>query len=213
MLFIEIFTDFKFKLDKEQVTNTLKNYSYILNIKKIMPIYNSLLPILYEYVKPLGVFNIEKNIDLHNMYKYEYIIPCIVSIGSDIDKKTNYYFSQKKIEEGLVLNTMATSYLFNVASQLFRCIYVKTSNANLGLSCRISPGDNYLPIKYQKYILYKLNKNNTFKININKNYVISPAHSMAYIYMADKKIPINKKDHNCSECHGRNTCSMRKDLV
>lgn len=213
MFFIEICANFKFKLNKKQVVNILKSYGDILDINEIIPLYNLLLPVLYEYTKPTGIFNIEKNIGLYNIYKYEYIIPCIITIGDAIDKKVDDYFSEKLFQKGLVLNAMASSYLLDISSQLFSQIYIKTSKMNLGLSCRISPGDNKFPLKYQQYILDKLNNNKVLKLNINKNYVISPPHSMTYIYMADKKVPINKKDHNCSECHRRDTCSMRKDLI
>lgn len=207
-----LYTDFNFKINKNQILHEISSYKDIFNIKKAQSLYNLLLPILYENIHPAGIFNIEKSTLFPIIEKYEYAIPCAITIGKSIDKKISYYFSLKKLEYGIILNSMANSYLFNISSQLFDKIYLKSLDLNIGLSKRLSPGDLEVPLGYGKIILEDLNISSTLNIEINENYMLNPIYSMVYIYGADKKITLNKRDHNCNECKIKGHCTMEKGL-
>lgn len=205
--------NFKFKLNRNQIIKTLQNYDEVLNYSEITSLYDSLLPVLYETAQPIAIFDICNNELLMDMDKYEYIIPCIITSGTILDKKIEKYFSDNKTKEGLVLDAMSTYYLFEISSQLFNHIYESVSRLKLGLSCRISPGDDKLPLRYQKNILDRLNSNNILDLDITENYMLTSMHSMTYIYGADKNIKLNKIDHNCANCGNKDFCIMRKDLI
>lgn len=210
---IKIVKNFKFKLNRNQIIKSLRSYGEILDENELTLFYNSMLPILYQLVQPVAIFDICANeISIYND-KYQYIVPCIITAGTDVDKKIGNYFSDNRPKEGLVLDAMCTSYLFEISSQLFNHIYENTTKMNLGLSCRISPGDDKLPLKYQKNILDRLNIDNILDLNITENYMLTSMHSMTYIYGADKNIKLNKFDHNCVNCKNKEFCTMRKDLI
>ncbi|WP_446898799.1 5-methyltetrahydrofolate--homocysteine methyltransferase [Clostridium sp. LBM24168] len=210
---MKVVTDFIFKLNKSQTINSLLAYDQLVDKNELPGLYDSLLPTLYDVVHPYGIFNIEKITVFPAADKYEYIIPCIITIGETIDEKINKYFYLKKLSEGIMLNSMANSYLFEISYQLFEKIYMETSRLHIGLSSRLTPGVHKLPMEYQKFILESLNNSKNPNIAITENYMLKPLHSMAYLYGADKKIPLNKNDHDCSKCPSRKSCIMRKDLI
>lgn len=206
-------TDFIFKLDKLQVINSLSTYDQLVDKSELSRLYNSLLPVLYDTVHPSGIFNVEKSAFFPAMGRYEYAVPCIITLGKSIGRKIDEYFSLRKLPQGIMLNAMSNSYLFDISSQLFEKIYIEASKLNLGLSPRLSPGSCELPMEYQKSILEILNNSRILDMTITENYMLNPIHSMTYIYGADKKISSNKIDHNCSKCQNRKSCIMRKDSI
>ncbi|AZV55844.1 5-methyltetrahydrofolate--homocysteine methyltransferase [Clostridium sp. AWRP] len=210
---MDVILDFDFKLNKDQVMQTLKSYGSIIKNEEMEGLYEKLLPILYENIEPTGIFEIEKKEDNFNfeaVKNYEYIVYCIITMGDNCTSKVNEFFSYGNMKEGMMLDAMASSYLFELSSQLFSHIYTKVKELHLGLSCRISPGDGEIPLKCQKYILDKLDAENFLNLTVNEDYMLSSMRSMAYIYGADKNIKLSKKDHDCSRCPNRNLCNMRK---
>lgn len=210
---MDVILDFEFKLDKVIVMNTLKSYCEFIADEEINSMYDDLLPVLYESTEPAAVFNIEEkdeDFSFDVIHDCKYIAYCIVTIGDTVTEKVNGFFSYGRMKEGMVLDAMATSYLFELSSQLFKKIYEKANTLGLGLSCRIAPGDGEIPLWYQKNILDKLDAENFLGITMVDDCMLSSVRSMAYIYGADKKRESNKKDHDCSKCNNRDYCSMRK---
>lgn len=210
---MEVVLDFDFKLDKQQVIDTLKSYCETITDEEISSLYEKLLPNLYECVQPSAIFTIsEKSKDFvfEAIEDYKYIFYCLVTIGDKISEKVNEFFSYAKMQEGMVLDAMATSYLFEISSQLFNHIHSKAKKLGLGLSYRIAPGDGEIPLWYQKNILDELDSKNFLDIYVNEDFMLTSLRSMAYIYGADKNKPLSNVDHDCSRCKNKEQCSMRK---
>lgn len=210
---MEIVLDFDFKLDKNIVINTLKSYCEFITDEEISSMYESLLPILYESVQPVGVFTIdEKDEDFtFDVIKdCNHLVYCVITMGDKCTEEVNKLFSYGRMKDAMVLDAMATSYLFQISSQLFNHIYKKTNELGMGLSCRIAPGDGEIPLWYQKNILDKLDAPNFLGIYMVDDCMLSSLRSMAYVYGADKEREFSKKDHDCSKCNNKDYCSMRK---
>lgn len=210
---MEVILDFDFRLDKNIVINTLKSYCEFITDEQIDSMYDTLLPILYESVQPVAVFTIdekEENFQFDVIQDCKYIVYCIITIGDKSTEKVNELFSYGRMKEAMILDSMATSYLFEISSQLFNYIYSKANEFGMGLSCRIAPGDGELPLWYQKNILDKLDGENFLGIHMVDDCMLSSLRSMAYIYGADKKREFSKKDHDCSKCNNKDYCSMKK---
>lgn len=210
---MEVVLDFNFKLNKNLVSSTLKSYFETITDEEIINMYEKLLPMLYESVEPVGIFKIDKkdkDFTFDVIKDCKYIVYCLITIGDKCTEKINEQFSYGKMKEGMVLDAMAASYLFEISSQLFNHIHDAAAELGMGLSCRIAPGDGEIPLWYQKNILDNLDADNFLGIHIIDDCMLSSLRSMAYIYGADKEIKLNKKDHNCSSCSNKNYCSMRK---
>lgn len=210
---MNIYIDFQFKIKKDEVISKLSYYNKFLKPNECNLIFNSLLPVLYEYANPYGVFKSEKNSKISVTDKYDYTIFCAVTLGNSISKKIDELFDKKDIKSALVLDSMAVFYLFEVASQLFEKIYKKASKLNLGLTPRISPGNKNFPLKYQKYIIDILKNEGPLDIKAEKSFMLNPIYSMAYLYGADSKLTLNKLDHSCDNCKNKNSCNIKKGLI
>ncbi|WP_411679899.1 5-methyltetrahydrofolate--homocysteine methyltransferase [Clostridium thailandense] len=211
---MEVILEFDFKLDKQQVINTLKSYCEIIADDEIGTLYDKLLPVLYERVQPAGMFSIGEKADdfTFNVIKdYRQLVYCIVTMGDKITEKVNEFFSYAKMKEGMVLDAMAASYLFEISSQLFEHIYAKAAEINIGLSRRIAPGDGEIPLWYQKNILDILDSKDFLGVYVNEDFMLTSLRSMAYVYGADKDKPLSKVDHDCSRCPNKDKCSMRNE--
>ncbi|WP_406540960.1 hypothetical protein ACI7YW_04385 [Clostridium ljungdahlii] len=57
---MDVILDFDFKLNKDQVIQTLKSYGSIIKNEEMEGLYEKLLPILYENIEPTGIFEIQK---------------------------------------------------------------------------------------------------------------------------------------------------------
>lgn len=212
---MNVILDFDFKLDKNQVISTLKSYCENITDDEISNLYDTLLPVLYNCVQPSAIFTIEEKEEdfTFNILKdYTHIVYCIVTMGDKSTEKVNQLFSYANMKEGMVLDAMATSYLFEMSSQLFNHIYEESKDAGLGLSCRIAPGDGEIPLFFQKNILDKLDAETFLGIHMVDDCMLSSLRSMAYIYGADKNKPLSKKDHDCNKCLNKEQCSMRKNI-
>lgn len=210
---MEIVLDFNFKLDKKIVINTLKSYCEGITNEEISSIYETLLPVLYEHVQPAGIFSIDikdKSFIFDVINDFDHIVYCVVTIGDKITEKVNEFFSYANMKEGMVLDAMATSYLFEISTQLFHHIYEKVKLLGLGLSHRIAPGDGEIPLRYQKNILDALDSKNFLGIYVNEDFMLTSLRSLAYIYGADEHKPLSDVDHDCSRCSNKGFCSMKK---
>jgi hypothetical protein len=210
---VEIVLDFNFKLNKNIVINTLKSYCEFITDEEISSMYEKLLPILYDSVQPAGVFTItekDKDFTFDVIEDCNYIAYCVITMGDKCTEEVNKLFNVGNMKEAMVLDAMATSYLFEISSQLFNHVFNKCNELGMGLSCRIAPGDGEIPLWYQKNILDKLDAGNFLGIYMVDDCMLSSLRSMAYIYGADKKREFNKKDHDCSKCNNRDYCSMKK---
>ncbi|MDW8799763.1 5-methyltetrahydrofolate--homocysteine methyltransferase [Clostridium sp. A1-XYC3] len=210
---MDVILDFQFKLDKGIVINTLKSYCEFITDEEIDSMYNNLLPVLYDSVQPAAIFTIEQkgeDFKFDVIQDCKHIVYCVITMGDKVTEQVNQLFSYGRMKDGMVLDAMATSYLFELSYQLFKEIYEKCNKLGLGLSCRIAPGDGEIPLWYQKNILGKLDAENFLGITMVDDCMLSSVRSMAYIYGADEKRESNKKDHDCSKCNNRDYCSMKK---
>ncbi len=208
---MHIVSDFKFQLNKSKIINAVKSYCQTPPYEELSKIYDDLLPVLRESSKPIGVFKIdEQNGELNStlLNKCSYIVYSLITIGDGSIKKTDSFFEEGKFYEGVLLDAMGSSYLFDISSQFFNNIYETAKGMNLGLTCKIAPGDGEIDLEYQKEIVDKFNISDVHGIHVIDKCMLYPSKSMSYIYGADKSIAFNHKDHSCENCY--NTfCTMR----
>lgn len=209
---MNIISDFKFQLNKDRIISSVQSYCQTPPYEELANIYDDLIPLLREHSKPVGLFKIEEKpdqlkLDLLNDYKY--VVYCAVTIGQNSTEKVEILFKEGKFFEAILFDAMASFYLFDISSQLFRKICEKSHNVNLGLTSKIAPGDGELELEYQKEIVSKLADEELHDISVINNCMLYPSKSMSYIYGADEKIAFNQyKDHCCETCY--NTfCKMR----
>ena len=123
-----------------------------------------------------------------------------MTIGKEISVEINNNFEKGDYLEGLILDTISDQILFNVSSQLYEKVIESMKEKGLGLTFRISPGDENIPMEKQKDILIKLEGREKLDLDITEGYMLNPVKSLAFFYGADKNLSLEKKDHDCSRC-------------
>lgn len=209
---MNIVSDFNFKLNKDRIITSVQSYCQSPPYEELSKIYDELLPSLRECSKPLGLFKIEKkptHLKLDLLTNCKHVVYCAVTIGQDSNDRVDDLFSKGKFFEAVLFDAMASFYLFDVSSQLFRKICEKSHIINLGLTNKIAPGDGELDLEYQNEIIYNLADEDIHDISIINGCMLYPSKSMSYIYGADESIAFNQyKDHCCETC-SNTFCKMR----
>jgi len=199
------------RLNKARVLHAVKSYYPSPSNDELSIIYDSLLNILFENTSPVGVYKIVRkpfSMNYNLLNGYDYLVYCLVTIGEETEDIIDNFFNKNQFTQAIVLDAMASSFLFEISSQLFTSIYDYAKALGMGLSCKIAPGDGEIQLEYQSVIVNILSDSNKHPIHLVDNYMLFPSKSMSYIYGADKNVEPNSIDHNCSNCYN-SYCSMR----
>jgi hypothetical protein len=208
---MEIVRDFDVVIDKDNVLKAVASYYNVLDNIHLDIIFTELEQLALKAVKPLGVFKIEampRCIPCSLLKNCEYIVYCIFTIGNEISELNDKLFLNNEFDKAIIFDSISTSILFNLSKQLYDKIFEYAARRNMGLTCRIAPGDGEIDIAYQRDIVRQFQSNNDFSFEVVNEYLVKPYKSLTYIFGADETIKINKADHNCDNCYNNN-CFMR----
>lgn len=120
------FYDFKYSLDKNNIINIVDSYYKIKDMNTAFEIFNKLEDILKDNIEPVGLYKIDKKpkeYDFEFLKKCKNIIFCIITLGDKITNKVQELFSSGKFLEGLILDAMSSSLLFEYNSQMYNYLY------------------------------------------------------------------------------------------
>lgn len=209
---MNVISNFKFELNKDKIIRSVQSYCQSPPYEMLSKLYDNMLPSIREYSKPLGVFKIERRpteLKLDLLKNCKFVVYCAVTIGQNSVDKVESLFAEGKFYEAILLDSMASSFLFNISNQLFTAICEKFNYMNLGLTNKIVPGDGDIELEFQSEIISRLKNDKIHNISIMNNRMLYPAKSMSYIYGADEKIAVNQyNDHNCENCYNV-FCNLR----
>jgi hypothetical protein len=208
---MEIVRDFNIIVDKEKVLKAVSSYYDVSGNNLLDNIFSDLEQLALKVIKPLGAFKIEempKDTPSSLVEKCKYIVYCIFTIGDEVSELNDKLFLNNEFDRAIILDAISTSILFNLSKQLYNRIFEYTSKRNLGLTCRIAPGDGEIDIDYQRQIVLQFQDFEDFNFEIVNDYLVKPYKSLTYIFGADRAIKINKHDHRCDDCYNHN-CFMR----
>ncbi len=208
-----IIEDFDIRVDKYRVFD-------IIDCKKDSPVYDKVDNLYREVfdkalriIEPKGIFRLEKtpcNFNYEAVKGYSHLVSCLVTLGEEVSLAVSKDFENGYYLEGLLLDTISDEILSKIGQQLRDKVinYIKT--LDLGLTCRMSPGDKDIPIEIQRDILFRVSGKEKLGVDITDGYMLNPLKSLAYFYGADEKIQVSPIDHDCSKCN-RIDCKFRRD--
>lgn len=211
---MECINNFEIIADKTNVLKAISSYYKFSNDLDIDFAYYELEQLAKSIVTPLGLFILDKmpgNINSNLLKSCESIVYCIFTIGDDITNAVDSLFLENEFEKALILDAISTSILFNISKQFYDKVFEYTSKRNLGLTCRIAPGDGEIDIAYQKDIVMKFEENKFQKFSLINDYLVKPYKSLSYVFGADGNIKANKEDHKCDTCNNM-YCFMRDSI-
>ncbi|MDO4554190.1 MAG: hypothetical protein Q4B70_03480 [Lachnospiraceae bacterium] len=115
--------------------------------------------------------------------------------------------------EAYIINDMANEALFNASNRMNEHIFQKMKEEGRNLTEKYSPGEDGIPLEYQKDYLDLLLAETDLEVTINKSYMLIPEKTMMYTYGADTTNPEISVAHDCRKC-SKTDCYFREiDLV
>lgn len=204
--------EFNFSVDRGRVINSINSYWKLPSPEILEDSFNRLLKELRVLSKPMAVFKfLEKpgDYNFNFLEKCSFMFFCVLTLGDSSTNRVEELFNQGKMFDGILLDAMASVLMFEYINQLQERIVLEARNRNMGLTCRICPGDGEIPIEYQGNILDRIGDTKKFGIHISNGHLLNPAKSMSFVYGADSGIDIKDGGSGCGECLNK-YCSMRK---
>ncbi|SKA96432.1 hypothetical protein SAMN05443428_12113 [Caloramator quimbayensis] len=203
------FNDFKFVLDKNHVLKVVESYYKIEDHETASKAYDDLLNLLQKNIQPVGLFKIEdknREYDFETIKNCSKILYCIITLGNTVTESIDEMFKKGSFLEGVLLDAMSSSLLFEYNSQMYSYLFDWAAKEDLGITCRIAPGDGEIPIEYQRDIVERIETSKNHGISVMKGNAINPSKSMSYIHGADKELERIKMLHSCKDCSNLNCC-------
>lgn len=139
----------------------------------------------------------------------DYIIVSLTTLGTEIDKIINASFEEGSYLKGMVIDNIGTAAIGYVGKIFWNSLVDNLKGTDIGISQRLSPGDNSWPIEEQKKI-FDCFKGTDISVKLLDSCLMTPFKSITAIYGFGKNIGITKTEHICSECSMQN-CNYRID--
>ncbi len=206
-----ILDDFNIEVNKDMVFNVLDCKKDSRVYDDVNKVYEKMLQKAYKLVQPKAIFDIRKRpeeYDFKPLNNCTQVAFCLVTVGDEIQKVIEKAFADGEYLEGMVLDAIGGRILFNLSGIVHESIMDKAKELGVGLTARVSPGENDVRIQLQKDILERLSGREKLNIDITEGYMLDPVKSLAYVYGVDKDLPLTGLDHDCSMC-GNIDCKYR----
>lgn len=141
--------------------------------------------------------------------KCKYIIVSLATIGKKMDEIIRETFEDDDFIKGMIKDHIANCALGYVDKSFWNHLLEDIKGSNLGITSRLSPGDNTWPIAEQKKIFQCLSGNEPLSVELTESYMMLPLKSTSVVYGFGEDIGITRTEHICNECSMKN-CSYRK---
>lgn len=150
----------------------------------------------------------EQAIPLEALASCSHLVCCFVGLGPGLNKAIDTYFQQGDYLEGFLLDHLGNEILFNASNDMNALIAQRLYNLGMKHTCRFSPGEGEMGLKYQTFIMEALQKVGTVPAKLNDHFMLIPEKSILYVIGAGTEIANGSLKHDCDLCD-RLTCYFR----
>lgn len=203
----------KFQLigDRRKIFRALDCYEESPFYEEMLEIYEEMLGQAKQVVTPKAVLYIEENLgeqEIQEFQGYKEIIYNCLTIGEALPKLIAKKFEDGDYLEGMVLDSIADCFTFEVFDQVYEQLYGYLKENQLG-TIRLSPGERGFDIRHHKLLKEKLQILETIGVDISESYMLNPVKSTSSVFVADEGLVLNEKLHECKKC-ADSTCKWRQ---
>lgn len=139
----------------------------------------------------------------------KYIMIVIATIGDEIAKEEKEAFDEDDYLRGMIIDNIGTAALNYISKAFWNKIIADMKDTNMGITSRLSPGDNGWPVEEQIKVFKSMGE--SFReVKLSENFLMNPVKSTSNIYGFGENIGISKNDHLCHECNMKN-CAYREE--
>lgn len=205
-------TDFKLKGNRDKIFKVLDCHVDSPVYEEMIEIYGKVLREATELADPKAAIYIEENDNTHSMEELreckEVIYSCL-TVGESLPQIVMEKFSQGDYLEGMILDSIADHFTFEIFDDVYSMIYDYLKENNLG-TVRLSPGERGFDIKHHEVLKEKLQMESTIGVDITESYMLYPVKSTSSVFVVDEGIRLTKKLHECRKCSDL-TCKWRQE--
>jgi len=207
----EKITDLKVKLNRDMVFHMVDcypdNHVYDIMVEE----YNKLVPMLEEIVKPAVYMSfstftrVAGHCELNEPAPALYVL---VTIGDAPEKASTRFFEEGDYVAGLLMNTMADVYLFQLDDMIQEQLKERCSERQYGIKERLQAPEN-IPMNVQSDILEELKSCFDLSLGVTSGYMYTTAKTTSYIYILNQDGKTDYHGNQCLSCQSFH-CKLRK---
>lgn len=138
-----------------------------------------------------------------------YIVILAATVGEAIDSYTRETFASGDYIRSMIIDNIAVIALNKIMKSFWISLIDDLKGTNIGITKRLSPGENEWKIEDQKKIFECL-KGVCKGISLTESNMMVPIKSVTAVYGFGKDIGISREEHLCSECRMIN-CTYRTE--
>jgi uncharacterized 2Fe-2S/4Fe-4S cluster protein (DUF4445 family) len=208
-----IIDNFDITIEKKWVLKTIDCYETSPVYEEVSSTYDELVKQIKDIVKPKAVFKFDKrpeDFQFDHIKECSHIVYCALTLGEEISKKSTELFDSGDYLAGMMVDAIADELMHEISSQLYKKIYEEAKKRGFGLTFRIAPGGNILPIHYNTILVKAINGEQSLNLSYTSQFMLNPVKSESFIYGVDEKIPLPVVDNYCLSCNDA-YCKRRRN--
>ena len=224
---MDIRTDFDLNIEEDEIIRLL-GYKGSEPSEEVLECIREEIENCKNYIKPkiwsekIYIKSIEKDkIVLENSIVFEgefianklkdcsYIIVLISTIGLGIDKVIQSAFYDDDYLKGMIVDNIGTTLVGYIDKVFWNSILDNIKDTNMGITQRLSPGDEVWPVDEQRKI-FQCFKGRKIDVELLQSSLMIPLISTSAVFGFGEGIGINKLEHICNECNMQ-SCKYRMD--
>lgn len=210
----EIITEFHIELDRDHILSQLDCLPNQPIYDKLVDEYVNIETRVMQTLKPQvflksGQVSEELAQIIHGETEVgNQILIVLMTIGETIEELIKEYFDADNYLLGLMINTMADNYLFQMDHRMTDLVNNLCSKRNLGVAKKLEASVN-VPMNVQKYILEEITKNEPISIAVTDGFMFTVNKTLGYILILTEDSKAVYTGHDCKSCN-RTNCRLRK---
>jgi uncharacterized 2Fe-2S/4Fe-4S cluster protein (DUF4445 family) len=129
-----------------------------------------------------------------------YIVASVCTAGQEIDDYISKCFDDGDGLAGMAEDCIVVSALENLGNILWNRLVEQISGTNLGITPRLSPGDDGWELSDQRELFKCFSEKDKIGVTLSSSGMMLPLKSASAVYGFGEGIGIARSDHVCSEC-------------
>lgn len=172
------------------------------NYEMIADEINKLCKLALDMVKPMAAYKIVEipdGFNFNSLSGCKTIGLCIITLGSRISEVIKKYFDDGDFLNGMILDAIGDSILFNASDVAYR--QITRSLKNEGANSPVYPGDDDIPLSLQKDIYKIVDAEESLNVKVTNEYMFSPVKTLSFFFGICENVVTSFNHNHCLTCN------------
>lgn len=202
--------DFQIEFDIKVVLELMDCHSDSPILEEVMEEYQELEPLVYEMLQPKGLIKfgeVPEEIAEIISLKERRTAYVMTTVGKRVSEYSTAMFAKGDYLKGMLVDSMADSYLFQMESALQDQLRVACAERHVGVKTRLeAPHD--IPMEMQKVMHEQTKAYEMLGIGITSGYMFDPVKTSCQILILTDDEQEFRTQHDCRKCSAIH-CKLR----